>query len=124
MPPNDPVIPASMVLTATEAARRPPLPDIASVDPGLNPNQPNARMKQPHSTHMVSCPGIGLGLPSRVYFPSRGPRISAQASAVMPPTECTTPDPAKSAYPWPSPKFAPSIASQPPPQAQLAKIGY
>src|SRR5262245_9442998 len=51
-PPTDPVIPASIVLTATDAARRPPLPDIASVEPGLKPNQPNARMKQPHNTHM------------------------------------------------------------------------
>src|SRR6188768_3814485 len=96
MPPKDPVIPASIVLTATEEARRPPLPDRASVDPGLNPNHPNARMKQPHSTHMMSCPGMALGLPSRVYFPMRGPRMSAHASAVSPPTECTTPDPAKS----------------------------
>src|SRR5215510_15849842 len=62
MPPKDPVIPASIVLTATDAARRPPLPDIASVEPGLKPNQPNARMKQPHNTHMMSWPGIALGL--------------------------------------------------------------
>src|SRR3979409_767662 len=96
MPPNDPVMPASIVLTAPDEARRPQLPDRASVDPGLTPNQPNARMKQPHSTHMMSCPGIGLGLPSRVYFPIRGPMMSAHASAVIPPTECTTPEPAKS----------------------------
>src|ERR1041385_2019253 len=97
MPPKEPVMPASMVFTATDDARSPPLPDIASVDPGLNPNHPNARMKQPHNTHMMSWPGIGFGLPSRVYLPMRGPTMSAQASAVMPPTECTTPDPAKSA---------------------------
>ena len=80
-------MPASIVLTATEAARRPPLPDSASVDPGLNPNHPNARMKHPVSTHMMSCPGMAFGLPSRVNFPMRGPRMSAHASAVMPPTE-------------------------------------
>src|SRR5580765_6683522 len=124
MPPKEPVMPASIVLTATEAARSPPLPDSASVEPGLNPNQPNARMKQPQSTHMMSCPGMALAWPSRVYLPMRGPRINAQASAVIPPTEWTTPEPAKSAYPCPRPKFAPSIASQPPPHAQLAKIGY
>src|SRR5262245_41971792 len=113
-----------MVLTATEAARNPPLPDIASVDPGLNPNQPNARMKQPHSTQVMSWPGIAFGFPSREYLPIRGPTIKPAASAVMPPTECTTPEPAKSAYPCPRPKFPPGIASQPPPQAQFAEIGY
>src|SRR5580765_2733110 len=123
MPPKDPVMPASIVLTATDAARRPPLPDIASVDPGLNPNHPNARMMHPQTTHMLSWPGFGWGLPSRVSFPMRGPTMGARANAVIPPTEWTTPDPAKSAYPWPRPKFDPSIASQPPPHAQLAKIG-
>ena len=90
-------MPASIVLTATEPMRRLPLPEAPSVDPGLNPNQPNARMKQPVSTITMSCPGIALGLPSRVYLPMRGPMMSATASAVMPPTECTTPEPAKSA---------------------------
>jgi len=41
---------------------------------------------------MMSWPGMAFALPSLVYFPMRGPRISAHASAVMPPTECTTPD--------------------------------
>ena len=44
----------------------------------------------------MSWPGIGLGEPSRLYFPMRGPMIIATASAVSPPTECTTPEPAKS----------------------------
>ena len=34
--------------------------------------------------------------PSRLNLPMRGPMISATASAVIPPTACTTPDPAKS----------------------------
>src|SRR5882762_1928776 len=96
MAPNDPVIPASIVLTATELIRRLPLPDAPSVDPGLKPNQPKARMKQPSSTSVMSWAGIALGLPSRVYLPIRGPIIIPIASAVTPPTECTTPDPAKS----------------------------
>ena len=40
-----------MVLTATELMRRLPLAAAPSVDPGLNPNQPNARMKQPEEHH-------------------------------------------------------------------------
>src|SRR5439155_26432145 len=91
---------------------------------GLKPNHPKARMKHPVSTMTMSCPGIGLGLPLRLYLPIRGPMISESASAVMPPTECTTPEPAKSEYPRPKPKFEPSVASQPPPRAQLAKSGY
>ncbi len=49
-------MPASIVLTATEPMRRLPLPEAPSVDPGLNPNQPKARMKQPsqHQHHIVA----------------------------------------------------------------------
>ena len=90
-------MPASMVLTAMELMRRLPLAEAPSVEPGLNPNQPNARMKQPGSTITMSWPGIAFGLPSRVNFPMRGPMMMAIASAVMPPTACTTPEPAKSA---------------------------
>ncbi len=90
-------MPASIVLTATEPMRRLPLLEAPSVEPGLNPNQPNARMKQPVSTITRSCAGIALALPSRVYLPMRGPIMMPIASAVMPPTEWTTPEPAKSA---------------------------
>ena len=45
--PKDPAMPASIVLTAMQPMRRLPLPDAPSVEPGLNPNQPKARMKQP-----------------------------------------------------------------------------
>ena len=90
-------MPASIVLTAIEPMRRLPLLDAPSVEPGLNPNQPNARMKQPSSTSTMSCAGIAFTLPSRPYLPMRGPIMMPIASAVTPPTECTTPDPAKSA---------------------------
>src|SRR5277367_625433 len=45
--PTAPVAEASMVLTATTAMRR---SDAASEEPGLNPNQPKARMKVPSIT--------------------------------------------------------------------------
>src|SRR5881396_2104124 len=95
--PKDPVHPANIVSTAIVLMRR--APDAPRVLPGLNPNQPKARMKQPVSTMTMSCPGIGFGLPLRLYLPIRGPMIIESASAVMPPTECTTPEPAKSEYP-------------------------
>src|SRR6267142_2883664 len=47
---------ASMVLTATTAIRR-SVP--ASVEPGLNPNQPNARMNVPNITSGMLCGVIG-----------------------------------------------------------------
>ena len=53
----------------------------------------------------------------------RGPMMTAPTKAQTPPTMCTTEDPAKSTCPWPSPKFDPSVASQPPPHTQLPKIG-
>src|SRR6267378_3072450 len=113
MEPNVPVQPASMVATAMVPIRRLPLEDAPNVLPGLNPNHPNARMKQPIRTAEMS----------RLNLPMRGPTIRHTASAVRPPTECTTPEPAKSAYPWLSPRLVPSCESHPPPQAQLAKSG-
>src|SRR5256885_4235165 len=112
-----------MVVTATIPMRRLPFDEAPSVLPGLKPNQPKARMKQPISTAEMSCPRIGFAEPSRLNLPIRGPTIRHTASAVSPPTECTTPDPAKSAYPLPSPRFVPSCESHPPPHAQLAKSG-
>ena len=78
MAPKPPAIPASMVLTATDPMRRLPLPDAPSVEPGLNPNQPKARMKQPVRTITMSWPMIAFGLPSRVYLPMRGPTMMRQ----------------------------------------------
>jgi hypothetical protein len=54
MPLNDAAMPASIVFTATELMRRLPFADAPSVDPGLKPNQPNARMKHPRSTIVMS----------------------------------------------------------------------
>ena len=51
-----PPVPASMVLTATTAMRR-SVP--ASVEPGLKPNQPKARMNVPSSAIGMWWPGIG-----------------------------------------------------------------
>src|SRR5258708_28663895 len=96
MAPKLPAIPASMVFTAMEPMRRLPFPDAPNVEPGLNPNQPNARIKQPSRTSTMSWPGMATGLPSRVNFPMRGPSIIARANAPSPPTACTTPEPAKS----------------------------
>src|SRR4030095_15501887 len=121
--PKEPVQPANIVFTATEPMRSAPWPKAARVLQGWNPNHPNARMKQPVSTITMSCPGMALGVPLRLYLPIRGPMIMASASAVTPPTECTTPDPAKSQYPCPKLKLPPSCDNQPPPQAQLAKSG-
>ena len=91
-----PAIPASMVFTATEPIRSAPLPDAPSVEPGLNPNQPNARMKQPVSTMTMSWPGIALRFAVAGVLSDPRPDNHAHASAVRPPTECTTPEPAKS----------------------------
>ena len=60
MAPKVPVQPASMVLTAMEPMRRQPAAEAPSVLPGLNPNQPKARMKQPISTAEISWPMIAL----------------------------------------------------------------
>src|SRR5262249_35819877 len=95
----------------------------ASVLPGLNPNQPNARIRVPRATIGTSCAGIGFGVPSLLYLPIRGPRIQAPTSAVTPPVMCTTLDPAKSTCPLPSLKLAPRSASQPPPQTQAPNTG-
>src|ERR1035437_2041579 len=51
-----PVAEASIVLTATTAMRR-SVP--ASDEPGLNPNQPNARMNVPSMTKGMLCGVIG-----------------------------------------------------------------
>jgi hypothetical protein len=116
-----PPVPASMVFTATTAMRK-SVP--ASVEPGLKPNQPKARMKVPTIAIGMWCPGIATGRPSLVYLPRRGPSTIAPASAATPPTMCTTDEPAKSTWPWPRPKFVPRSASQPPPQTQLPNSGY
>ncbi len=115
------VEPASIVFTATTAMRR-SVP--ARVEPGLKPNQPNARMKVPSMTKGMLWAGIGLMLPFLLYLPKRGPISHAKMNPITPPCICTTEEPAKSTCPWPRPKLVPSWASQPPPQTQLPKSGY
>src|SRR4030095_6938286 len=112
---------ARFVLTAITEIRR---SDAPSVEPGLKPIQPNSRMKVPITTKAMLCAGKGRGLPSGPYLPTRGPRMTASAIAVKPPTAWTTVEPAKSTYPWPQFMVAPNCESQPPPQTQQPKIGY
>ena len=106
-----------MVFTATTAMR---VSVPASVEPALKPNQPKARMKVPSTTMEMLWPGMALTLPSLPYLPMRGPSLRARKKAITPPVMCTTELPAKSTWPWPSPKFLPSVDSQPPPHTQLA----
>ena len=109
---------ASMVFVATTPMRR-SVP--ARVEPGLKPNQPKARMKVPTMAIGMLWPGIATGLPSLSNLPSRGPSTIAPASAATPPTMCTTDEPAKSTWPWPRPKLAPSCdepAAAPDPVAE------
>ena len=92
-----PAMLASIVLTTTMLIRR-SVPE--SVEPGLNPNQPKARMKVPTTTIGTWWPGMACGLPSR-YLPIRGPMTIAPARPMTPPIAWTTPEPAKSTAPWP-----------------------
>ena len=61
---------ASIVLTTTKLMRR-SVP--ASVEPGLKPNQPKARMNVPSTTIGTLCPGIAWGLPRRIVFADARP---------------------------------------------------
>ena len=118
-----PAAPASSVLTAAFTARNCPPPTKASDEPGLNPNQPKNRMIVPRMPIGMLCPGIALAEPSLLKRPMRGPITMAPTSARLPPTMCTTPDPAKSTAPLPNPAMRPRFASQPPPHTQLAITG-
>ena len=57
-----------------------------STEPPLNPNQPSHSRNTPIVAIGMLLPGIGLSRPP-TYFPRRGPRSSAPASAPQPPTE-------------------------------------
>jgi hypothetical protein len=65
----------------------------ASVEPPLNPNQPNHRTSVPNIAIGRFDGLMGTGVPSAANRPSRGPTTMAAASAAQPPTECTTVDP-------------------------------
>src|SRR4030042_3401061 len=83
--------------------------------PPLNPNHPNHNMKTPRVAKPILCPGIAFDLPSGLYFPILGQSIITAVSAVQPPTEWTTVEPAKS--------MNPSCESHPPPHIQCPTIG-
>mmetsp|Transcript_36817 Transcript_36817/g.80215 ORF Transcript_36817/g.80215 Transcript_36817/m.80215 type:complete len:202 (+) Transcript_36817:451-1056(+) len=75
-------------------------PLMASMEPGLNPYQPNHRIKVPSTTSVTECPWkLGLGEPSLWKRPLLGPMIAAPMSPAKPPVMCTTPLPAKSIMP-------------------------
>src|SRR5258707_719227 len=93
---SPPAEPASIVSTAIMPIRKAPLPEAASVEPGLNPNQPRNRMKQPKNAIVMLWPGIEFDEPSLLYLPILGPRTIAPARPIQPPTACTTVEPAKS----------------------------
>src|SRR5438094_1125729 len=120
--------PAQAAIVVLAATRPMPEKSIADrVDPGLNPYQPNHRITPPMAPHVRSCGGIGPP-PSRLNFrPSRGPRAMAPARAIMPPTVCTTVEPAKSRktafglIEWNHPMVLPS--HPPGPHTQWPKIG-
>ena len=113
-----PVAEASIVLTATMLIRKSP---PARVEPALKPNHPKARMNVPRTAIGMLWPGMALEEPSLLYLPMRGPSILAATIEITPPVRCTTEEPAKSTWPWPRPKFAPSCESQPPPQDPVAE---
>src|SRR5205085_10080317 len=95
---NIATIPAAHAANVVFAATRPiPAKSSAdSVDPGLNPYQPNQRITVPIAPRFRSCGGRGPP-PSRLNFrPSRGPSTMAPASAMNPPTVWTTVAPAQS----------------------------
>src|SRR5260370_35260426 len=54
---SDAAPPASIVLTAMRPMRRAPLPEAARVLPGLKPNGPNHRIKQPRMATATLGPG-------------------------------------------------------------------
>ena len=121
--------PAHAARVVFVATRPIPSKSIAdSVEPGLNPYQPNHRITPPIAAIVRSC-GANGPPPSRLNRrPSRGPRTIAPARATAPPTVCTTVDPAKSRNPAPPVKefSAPGdmVASHPPgPHTQWPKIG-
>jgi hypothetical protein len=68
-----------LVFSATYAKKPTPPKSTDSVEPGLNPNQPNQRMITPSVVYAMLCPGIAFGLPSAPNLPMRGPSRIAPA---------------------------------------------
>ena len=74
------------VLTPTSATTPGSLPAKSIAPAEFNPSQPIHAARHPIRTKTPLWPGIAVGVPSSEYFPRRGPRIHATASAVTPPT--------------------------------------
>jgi len=108
-----PAAAARLVVTTTSAKWR---LVALRVEPGLNPNQPNQRMKTPSWESGMLWPGIAFGFLFRSYLPIRGPSRSRPANPAVAPVRWTTVEPAKS--------WAPNLAiSQPPPKSQWLMSG-
>src|SRR5690606_23277155 len=65
------------------------------IEPPLNPNHPNHKIKTPAVAIGMLCPAIACGFPS-LNLPIRGPNRQTNTTAAHPPTECTKVEPAKS----------------------------
>ena len=107
---------ARLVLTITlliVTASTEPL--STSIEPPLNPNQPNHRIKTPRVTSGTFEGGVDLTLPSSRNLPRRAPTTITPASAAHPPVEWTMVEPAKS--------LKPSLVSQPPPHVHAPITG-
>lgn len=70
-------------------------PVAPSVDPLLNPNQPNHNIKLPSAITPELC-GLNSSTLSGSNLPIRAPSTTAPTRPHVPPTRCTTPEPAKS----------------------------
>ena len=97
---------AMLVVTAISAMATGSTPIVL---PGLNPNQPNHRIKQPIVAAVMLWPGMALTLPSAPYLPMRGPRMMMPARAAQPPIEwtCVRAGEIDEAA-WPQPAAAPN----------------
>jgi hypothetical protein len=90
----DPALAARVVVMAIRATVPGSL--MPRVEPALKPYHPNHRMKTPSIPKGRLWPPMALAEPSALKRPYLGPRSIAPISAVMPPTACTTVEPAKS----------------------------
>ena len=83
--PITPAAAARFVFSATYAKKPTPPKSTLSVEPGLNPNQPNQRMITPSVVNAMLWPGMAFGFPSAANLPIRGPSRSAPASPASAP---------------------------------------
>eukprot|EP00961_Rhodomonas_salina_P094703 1274553-Rhodomonas_salina.1 len=126
-----------VVVIATLPATWAAPPEIMSVEPQLNPYQPNHRMNAPSDCSVLLPSCVSLAFPvSGSKRPILGPTTIAPIKPENPPTMCTIPDPAKSIIPFDSSLrlkmgratpsesgCAPHAESQPAPQPQCTTTG-